>query len=156
MEQPALFCGDDGRLAGELYGGIRATLDWSSADVACEGMPRPDGDGARLRFAGKVQPGDRPIAIIIAMRDFAPDSPNAELPANVTLIEEGNGRFYSTPDFDNCLTAITEVRGLGDPGGRYSVAGVLYCVSPLPEMNGDSSVSIPELVFTGLLDWGAS
>ena len=151
-----LLCGETGRLVGELYGGIRAGLDWDRTEVACEGMPRPDGDGARLRFAGNAPPGDRQITIIIAMPEFDPGSTNGELAANVTLIEEGTGRFYSTPDFGNCLVDISAVEPLDASGERYSVTGALYCVSPLPAMNDDSSVSIPELEFTGLLEWSGS
>ena len=75
---------------------------------------------------------------------------------SITIIEEGIARFFSTPDLSNCLTAITSVEALDDSGDRYAVAGTLYCLSPIPEINGDSSVSIPELRFSGLLDWNAS
>ena len=94
---PVLACGDNGRLEGELYGNaIRGMLAWDRTTVKCEGMPRPEGEGVRLRFAGTVQPEDRNIAIIIAMPKFERTTTRAELSANVTLIEEGNGRFYST------------------------------------------------------------
>ena len=39
---------------------------------------------------------------------------------------------------------------------RYSIGGTLYCVSPLAEINGDSSVLIPELAFLGLVNWNSS
>ena len=45
---------------------------------------------------------------------------------------------------------------LDDSGDSFALGGLLYCVSPLPEVNGDSSVSIPELRFQGLLDWSSS
>lgn len=154
-EQPVRLCGSDGYLVGDLYGAIRGSFDLDNTEVACTGMPRPEGDGARLRFAGKAQPGDRQIAIIIAMPDLSPGSAGAELAANVTLIEEGNGRFFSTPDLDNCLVATRSVATVDDDGSQYTVSGTLYCVSSLPEVNGDSSVSIPELDFSGLLDWNA-
>jgi hypothetical protein len=150
--RPVFSCGTDGRLVGELYGAIRASLDWDRTVITCEGMPRPEGDGIRLRFAGVSQPGDRAIAIIIAMPDFSLGSENVELPANVTLIEEGNGRFFSTPDLDNCLADISTVVTVDEAIGRYSITGILYCVSPLPEVNGESSVSVPDLAFTGVFD----
>lgn len=150
---PVLLCGDDGYLNGELYGAVRGRFDLDSTGVTCEGMPRPEGVGARLRFAGQAQPGDRQIAIIIALPDFSIEAMDVELPANVTLIEEGNGTFYSTPDLDNCLVEISSVTATRDSETRFSVTGGLYCVSPLPEVNGDSSVSVSELRFSGLLDW---
>lgn len=154
--EPTLDCGADGYLSGEIYGAIRTTLNWGRGDLECEGMPRPEGSGARLRFAGQAGAGGQALAIIIAMPDFTRDKTGTEFSANVTLIEEGNGRFFSTPDLDNCLCDIAGVRPVADTDDQVAVSGVLYCVSPLPEINGDSSVSIPELAFAGLLDWSAS
>jgi len=155
-EEPVLLCGNEGRLWTELYGAIAIEVDWNKNDLECAGMPRPEARGARLRFAGKTADADLRLAIIIAIPDLAHDSQNGEFSANVTLIEEGNGRFFSTPDLNNCLIDITSATGLDDSGDRYSIAGELFCVTPLPEINGDSSVSIPKMLFSGLLDWSAS
>jgi hypothetical protein len=147
-------CGDDGFFVAEIYGAISASLDWSGTHLACEGMPRPDGRGARLRFAGSVD--ERTIAIIVAMPELTRESAGGEFASNVTLIEEGNGRFYSTADLDVCLTQIDAMEALDNEGNRYSVTGSVYCVSPLVQVNGDSSISVNELSFAGLLDWSAS
>lgn len=155
-EEPVLLCGNEGRLQTELYGAIAIEVDWNKNDLECAGMPRPEGRGARLRFAGKSADGDLQLAIIIAIPELERDAHNGEFSANVTLIEEGNGRFFSTPDLNNCLVDITAMSGLNDSGDRYSIAGELFCVTPLPEINGDSSVSIPNMLFSGLLDWSAS
>ncbi len=155
-EEPVLLCGKDGHLSTELYGAIATQVDWGKNDLECAGMPRPEGRGARLRFAGKTAEGDLQLAVIIAIPDLERDAHDGEFSANVTLIEEGNGRFFSTPDLNNCLTEITSMTGLDDSGDHYLISGELYCVSPLPEINGDSSVSIPKMLFSGLLDWGAS
>ncbi len=50
VEAPA--CGDDGARITENYGGVRASIDWDGRTLQCEGLPRPNGEGARLRFAG--------------------------------------------------------------------------------------------------------
>ncbi len=119
-------------------------------------MPRPDGAGARLRFAGLAGDGDRRIAIIVAIPALQRDVADSEMHSNVTIIEEGSSRFFSTPDLNNCFTDITSFNAINDAKDQYSIGGVLYCLSPLPEVNGDSSVSIPELEFTGLINWSAS
>lgn len=147
-------CGEAGLLQASVYGAISATLDWSGSELSCEGMPRPDGRGARLRFAGAVD--DRSIVIIIAMPGLTRGSSGSELASNVTLIEEGRGRFFSTADLDVCLTQIGSLEALDDGGHRFSISGSVYCVSPLAEVNGDSSISLSELAFSGLLDWDAS
>ena len=155
-KEPALMCGSSGKLSGTLYGAIETTLDWGKSDLECTGMPRPEGRGARLRFAGISATGEPRLAIIIAIPDLSRDAEGVELSTNVTLIEEGNGRFFSTPDLNNCLTEIAAMTALDETGERYSITGALYCIAPVPELNGSSSVSIPELHFSGLLDWSAS
>ena len=152
----ALACGDAGYLRGKLYGAIQVSLDWDTADINCEGMPRPNGKGARLRFAGLATGTDQQLAIIVAIPDLEREKVGRELAINVTVIEEGSGRFFSTTDLGNCLANITTQDKLDADADRYSVEGKLYCISPLAEINGDSSVLIPELEFLGLIDWNSS
>ena len=154
--RPATQCGNAGQLRTELYGALAAQIDWRVSDLECAGMPRPNGQGARLRFSGAVGVDEQRIAIIIAIPDLQREKMGNELASNVTLIEEGSGRFFSTLDLGNCLTDITALDELDESGDRYSIGGMLYCVAPLAEVNGDSSVSIPELHFSGLIDWSAS
>ncbi len=155
-QNPALKCGTDGELRGRLYGAIDAQLEWENYDLECSGMPRPEGQGVRLHFAGTVDGSEQRVAMIVAIPDLGREALGREYRSNVTIIEEGVGRFFSTPNLDNCLTDITTLIALDDGGDRYSLGGLLYCVSPLPEVNGDSSISIPELRFHGLLDWSSS
>ncbi|MDH3614025.1 MAG: hypothetical protein OEU90_03995 [Gammaproteobacteria bacterium] len=155
-ETPVLMCGNAGRLQTELYGAISLRLDWHKNDLECAGMPRPEGRGARLRFAGKVAGEERRIVVIIAIPELPREALGSEYASNVTVIEEGDGRFFSTSNLDNCLTDVTSLEALDDTGDLFSIGGILYCVSPLPEVNGDSSVLITELKFSGLLDWSSS
>jgi hypothetical protein len=155
-EEPPLECGDAGYLSAELFGGIEARLEWDHTDLACAGMPRPEGNGARLRLAGTRAGGGDNLVFIVAIPDLRRDTQRAELEGNVTVIEEGKGRFFSTPDFGNCIVAVRSVTPLDESGERFAVAGSVYCVDPVPEVNGTSAVSIPELHFSGLLDWSAS
>lgn len=155
-EAPVFSCGDNGQLITELYGGIETVLDWNENELECTGMPRPEGAGIRLRFAGPTDSDEQRFAFIIALPEFERDTLKTEFSANITVIEEGSGRFFSTPDLNNCLVEISAVEALDSSGDRYAVTGAFYCVAPLPEINGKTSVSVPELWFTGLLDWSAS
>lgn len=150
-------CGPDGKLVAELYGGIRASLDWHAAMIECDGMPRPQGAGARLRFAGPVGDGEasRQLAIILGMPDLRRGMTAEELPTNVTVIEEDAARFFSTADTGSCWTDVERQEQFQQSysGDRYLVAGVLYCVAPLAELNGTSSLSFTELRFAGPLNW---
>jgi len=147
-------CGRHGFLTTSLFGAIAGPIDWAAADLDCAGMPRPGGAGARLRFAGSEN--DSRIAIIIAMPALERGATGIEIASKVTLIEEGSGRFFSTAGLDSCWTDITTLESIGATDDRFTIGGTLYCVLPLAEVNGESSVSIPELRFQGLLDWNAS
>lgn len=153
--QPAKGCGDAGYLHGELFGIFEGPLDWSGESIDCQGMPRPDSRGARIRFAGNAADDQVSLAVIIAIPDLERAMTARELPSNVTIIEEGGGRFFSTGDLDICWTDIDRQTPIDPPGDRYSIDGRLYCIAPLTEVNGESSLSIAELSFSGLLDWSA-
>ena len=146
-------CGDGGQLKAELFGAISAQVHWRAEAMSCDGMPRPEGAGARLRFAGELDDG-RALAVIIALPELEVGDTAKELSSNVTLIEEGSGRFFSTDGLGHCWTDISTQTPLENQ--RFAIDGTLYCINPLPEINGAASVSIRELEFSGRLDWGAS
>jgi hypothetical protein len=147
-------CGAQGSFRARLYGEISADLSWPSPEYECRGMPRPDGQGARLFFSGHDEAGDQRLAFILAIPGFDQDAAGRELGSTLTVIEEGSGRFFSTATDASCLTDITTIDA--PEAGRVAVHGAVFCVSPLAEVNGDSSISIAELQFSGMLDWGGS
>lgn len=152
-------CGQDGLLQVELYGGIRATIDWQDSDLSCAGMPRPDGEGARVRMSGPVGTEEeiRTLAFILGLPELEIGQTGAELATNVTLIEEGTGRFFGTRDSGSCWTDVSAhepIEADDDAGNLYRIKGTLYCVSPLAELNGNASVTFTELNFIGRLNWG--
>ena len=146
-------CGERGYLRTNFYGEFSGPVDWSAGELDCEGMPRPEGQGGRLRFAGLL--GEVPIAIIVAMPGLERGAAARELGSNVTVIEEGSGRFFSTAGLDNCWTDVLEQEASSDGTNVFFVAGTLYCIAPLAEVNGGSSVTLRELQFGGYLDWNA-
>jgi hypothetical protein len=152
---PAALCGEQGYLSTELYGALSGEIEWASADFECEGMKRPDGAGARLRFAGYVN-DEHKIAFIIALPELRRGEVGIEYKSKVTVIEEGVGRFFSTGDNDICWTDIVEFQEVDESDSRLTVAGTLYCVAPLVEINGDSDVTFGDFNFRGQLDWDAS
>ena len=154
--QPAPGCGVDGELVAEIYGGFRASIHWGAVDLQCEGMPRPDGEGARLRFSGLAgdAPGERQIAFIIGLPGLVRGETPSELPANVTVIEEGAGRFFSTRSAPTCWTDIETHEKLPlAESSVYRISGILYCVAPLADLGGKSSISFADLQFSGRLNW---
>jgi len=149
-------CIDDGELTAEIYGAIETALEWHDDELECDGMPRPHGQGARLRFAGPATANGETLnlAFIIALPDLEQGRSADELPAGVTLIEEKTGAFFRTPDPSTCWTNIEHQVPLGDAGTpEYRITGLLYCLSPLAEVNGNRSVTFTDLRFAGRLDW---
>ena len=134
-----LSCGAKGALEGSLIGGIEAAINWSTREMVCDSMPRPNNEGIRLRFAGDV--GDERLAIIIAMPALQAGDVKVEIPSNVTATVEGSGRFFSTPGLESCWTEISAQTALGDSRGGYAVDGTLFCIAPLGELNGDAAVT---------------
>ena len=150
-----LDCGARGYLATELFGALSGKIEWDATELICEGMARPDDDGARLRLAGVVD-SEFEIAFIIALPDLVPGAIGKELPSKVTVIEEGAGRFFSSADQEICWTDITDSKAINDVDSRYELSGSLYCVAPLAEVNGDSDITIGDFEFRGLIDWEGS
>ena len=152
-------CIAEGQLSAQLYGGIRATLAWDADNLECNGMIRPFGEGARLRFAGPLPGADqdmepRLLAFIFGLPGLQQGETASELATNVTLSEVGTGRFFGTQDTENCWTDISSQEPLGaEDSLNYRIIGVLYCVAPLAELNGSSSISFTDIRFTGQLSW---
>lgn len=147
-------CVPGGSLSVAIVGGISRDLDWSGADLSCGGMPRPNGAGARLRFAGTVGTDgeSRSLAFIIGLPDLRRGATAREIPAIVTLIEENSGRFFSTAEAPVCWSDVYEQTLI--EGDEFVVRGLVYCVSPLAELNGSGGVSFTDLEYTGRVDWG--
>ena len=115
-------------------------------------MPRPNGAGARLRFAGSSGDDAQSLAFIIGLPELARGATASETPANVTLILEDTGRFFSSAEAPVCWSDITEQSLVEET--TYRVIGIVYCVSPLAELNGSSGVTFTDLRFSGMIDWG--
>jgi len=157
--EPAVTaCDDEGHFAVQLYGDLRTELSWAATDLTCEGMPRPFGNGARLRFAGtaSVDGSDRQLAFIVALPALEPGKIATELVTTITLIEENSGRFYSNQDSEICWSDVTAQQALDDSGEQYAVTGIAYCLAPLAELNGNGSVTIRELSYSGRVNWQAA
>ena len=144
-------CDDDASLSGQLFGAVQTELDWQASAMSCDGMARPHGEGARMRFAGKA--GDElQVAIIISMPSLEPGVPMEAVPSNVTVIEEGRGRFFSATDLETCWTDVSRQDGVDND---FRIEGVLYCISPLAEIGGGASITIDDIEFVGRLVWEA-
>ncbi len=148
-------CFAEGKFRADLYGAVRARVDWHGSDLDCEGMPRPHGAGARLRFAGPVAIADltHQLAFIVAVPDLEQGATAQELPATVTLIDEDNGRFFSSADTESCWADVHDQQPLSKDADSYAVSGIVYCVAPLAALTSNESIALRNLEFSGRVDW---
>jgi len=151
LAPPTSGCGDAGDAVASLYGSIETHIAWSADDMACDSMQRPNGRGVRLQFVGDAS-GER-LAIIIALPELNREDIAVEVPSNVTVTVEGSGRFFSTSNLDACWTEVISQTKLVDDGDAYALEAILFCISPLGEINGDAAVSIPEFSFSTIVNW---
>lgn len=154
-----------GYLRAQLRGAVTANLDWSSADMECEGSPRPDGHGIRLTFAGRLpasssaanEDGAQPAHQLrfifgIDERDTAAGAAQA-LPTNLTVILEGEGQLFATRGDQHCAVESLERSPLPAADSRRNrVHARGYCLGPATNAAGDARLLVPTFEFTGVAD----
>lgn len=148
---------NDGYLRGQLYGNIQSNLDWHGASMRCDGMQRPDGQGIRLVFDEHLDEEQPGLLIVIGIADAIPGQAIEELPANITVINQTNGQFFSTQEQPRCWTTFDEqILLTGTIEETWRINGHIYCASALAELTGSGSITLGEIEFSGLFKPGTS
>jgi hypothetical protein len=142
----------DGYLKGDLYGALRKTLDWHGESMLCDGMDRPEGQGIRLVFSEHIDPDNPGLVLVIGIADARLGAPEQELEANVTIIDQVSGKFYSTQKQPRCWTRLTtQLRLTGTIEESWRLDGRLYCASALAALTGPGSVTLDEIEYSSLM-----
>lgn len=133
----------------ELFGSIRGQLTWDPPEN-CAGMARPpEIGGVRLRYSGPG-PGDAQLVLVLGLD---PVGVGNETMANVTLIVEDQGQFFSNQQqTETCWARIERYDPPGSEPPRV-VRGLAWCVTPLPAVAGSGEVRIGDIEFAGLVPW---
>jgi hypothetical protein len=142
----------DGFLRARLDGALDLKLDWKNDGTQCEGMPRPDNNGVRVTFSREIDAGQRRLVIVFGIAGLSESSSGHGLPANVTIIEEGLARIYSTQGDDKC-TLDDVKQQLITPWRKesrtYRVSGRGFCIQPARAVGGDATVLMSTFDFVG-------
>lgn len=147
-------CDPDSRLAGRLYGALSLELDWSGGELLCDSMGRPNGEGIRMRFSGPAGDAADRLTIIIALPQLLAGESKSEVAANLTIIEDSAGRFYGSSGSNSCWADIEQESQPGNAAPTaYIARGRVYCINPLAQVNGSSSVRLDELEFSTAANW---
>lgn len=144
----------DALLRARLRGAIEADLDWHGQALECEGMPRPDGAGVRVRFRSHL-PDGRALAVLFAAVELVPGEVRDGVPVNVTLLVEDAGEIYGTQGSDRCRLDHVEQREIPSPASRtrrFRIEGRGFCFVPARAPHGSSAVLVNRFDFVGRVD----
>jgi len=153
VHQSLNLCGgeSDGFLSGRLYSALDERIDWSGADMNCEGMLRPDGDGIRLLFASQKSRGGK-LVFVFGIDGSLEKLKGKERPTNITIIDESDGRFFSTGGHNRCWATIEKIETvLNEAAAAYQINGEVYCTGGLPSLSDNRSVTLGDFRFSGRL-----
>ena len=139
-------------VAGKLHGGIAGDLRAMAANTLCSGMARPAARGLRLRFQTASPDGGDTLTLIFGIDALERGDIGSGIRTTVTVIDEGKQRFFSTGDQHNCFSDITKHTESDSPD-TTRIDGVVWCTSAVPELNGASSIRMPEILFRGRVAW---
>jgi hypothetical protein len=144
-----------GYLLGEIYGDLSLRLGFRDAQLHCEGMLRPDEGGVRLMFAGTAgrttgAPGQ--LVLVLGLEGQLAGLAGGERFANVTLIDEASGRFYSAQGRGRCFSTVRRAEPITGGNRHWRIEGELYCAGALPSLRDMGSVTLGTLRYAGRLD----
>ena len=130
----------EGFIRARLQGAIDADIDWGATVGQCRGGLRPGGDGVRLIYKGSLPAGGA-LLVVIGAGPLEAGQSSRNVPVNLTIVREGQGRFFATQGDDKC--AFDEVRQepTADPK-VYRLTGRGYCTQPARALDGDGSVLV--------------
>lgn len=138
-EQPLCIAASEGSLRAKLQGAIEADIDWGAAVPQCRGGVRPQGDGVRLIYKGPLADGGT-VLVVLGIAPLRPGESARNVPANLTVVREGSGQFFSTQGDGKC--SLDEVRQSLVAGDTHTwrLEGRGFCTQPARALDGDGSV----------------
>lgn len=150
----AMHCLPDhaGFLSMRLRGSIETEIEWREPELACTGMPRPEGRGLRLRFSGPL-PGAGQLAIVFSAPGLGVGVSAHGMPVNITLLDEAGKRIYGTQGDSRCQFDEIEQLALSDSSSprSYRVSAKGFCTVPARALDGDGAVLLTRFDFTGFV-----
>ena len=128
----------DGYLRVRMRGAHNLDIDWRDAELQCDGGPRPNQRGIRLAFAGPVLPDGHRLRFVFGIAGVKGAERSHGVPANVTVIFEGESKLYSTRGEDKCtIDQLTQAPiGVASATPTLRVTGRGFCIAPVAAIDG--------------------
>ena len=146
----------NGYLRARIRGAVNLDVDWHNAQLECEGGPREDGSGFRLSFAGPLGANGKRLRLVFGIRAPADAARGRALPTNLTVIFEGEQRWFATRGDDKCQLDRMRKEPLraastGSVPGAYRVVARGFCVEPATALSGGERILVSRFDFAGRL-----
>ena len=152
---PRCLPAQDGFITMRLRGSIEQDVHWTEPALECTGMPRPDGKGLRVRFAGTLPGG--PHAVVFAAPELGVGRSGKAVPVNLTLLDGAGERIYGTQGDSRCEFDEVEqqrIEGSALPANSFRIRARGFCVAPARALDGDGSVLVTRFDFVGRVTSG--
>ena len=142
----------NGYLRARIRGALNLDIDWSNAELECDGGPRPDGSGVRVSFAGPHHGDGRRTRLVFGVGAVHEGVTGRDLPTNLTVIFEGEERLFATRGADHCT--VDELRqervgALGGPKRTWRIIARGYCIAPASTLASDARILVSRFDFAG-------
>ncbi len=137
-------------------------LNWTNAEMQCEGGPRPPGknnerNGVRIIIGGPLRNDGHRIRLVFGIAGVDEGRNGTALRTNVTLLMEGEKRIFATQGDDKCTVdslAQERVETLGPGVAVYRVVARGFCMGPATSLAHDERVVLTSFDFAGRLEFG--
>jgi hypothetical protein len=147
----------NGYLRATIRGALNLDINWRNAELECEGDERPDGSAIRVIFAGPRGPNGHRLRMVFGIGRAREGKSGRELPTNLTVILEGDGRLFATRGDDHCtVDSLRQDRLPGGAGAAHSYRMVArgFCISPAGTLNNAQRILVSSFDFAGLATFG--
>ena len=143
----------DGYLRVRMRGAHNLDIDWRDAELQCDGGPRPNQRGIRLTFAGPALREGHRLRFVFGIAGVKGAERSHGVPANVTVIFEGESKLYSTRGEDKCtIDQLTQTPiGVASATQTLRVAGRGFCVGPAAAVDGGDGLLLSRFDFAGTM-----
>lgn len=149
---PGCLPGGAGYLRARIRGALNVDINWSNAQLECDGGARPDGSGLRLSFAGPLPSSGRRLRLVFGVGRAHEGGGGRALPTNLTVIFEGDRRVFATLGDDKCtIDQLRQERLTDAPGAArtYRIVARGFCVEPANALSGNERIVVSRFDFAG-------
>lgn len=152
---PGTHCLADrsGLLSARLRGALDAKLDWRDAELECTGGARPDGSGIRVSIAGPLDASGQRLRLVFGLAAKPGTARAANVPTNLTVIQEGAQRLFSTRGDDKCQSELLtqQPEDAAHPQVlRVTARG--YCIGAAATLDGRQQLWLERFDFSARID----